>query len=91
MTVSEAVEAELAAMDKRLPGVSSSVVAASALALAFELDDPGNSATSKSMCAKELREHMAALEARLPPAKTSDAVDDLERKRKKRQAAAAAG
>jgi hypothetical protein len=65
-----------------------SALAASALALAAEMDDE-NSATSKSMCAKELRETMDRLRSLAPPREENDGVDDLTAQRKKRIAARA--
>lgn len=66
MSVRSAVEAELKALRKRAPDLADSAVAASALVLADELDDTGNSATSKSMCAKALREAMDRLHELAP-------------------------
>jgi hypothetical protein len=63
-------------------------LAASALALAAEIDDAGNSATSKSMVAKELRETLAYLRAMSPAKKEADDVDEIAAAREKRRAAA---
>lgn len=53
---------------KRLPDdLAESSLAESALALARELDDPENSATSKSMCAKAHLEVMTRLRELAPP------------------------
>ena len=57
MTVVSAIERDLAG----LGGLADSGLAASALVLAGLLDDPGNSATSKSMCARSLLETMNRL------------------------------
>lgn len=81
MSVTEAVERELKAMPA---AVGRSAVAAAALAMAGEIDDPGNSATSKSMCSKELREAMTALRALAPAKRKSDQIDDLTKRRAKR-------
>jgi hypothetical protein len=51
--------------------------AALCLALAREIDNPKNSATSKSMCAGQLRDALADLRARMPAAPESDEVDDI--------------
>jgi uncharacterized membrane protein len=56
-------------------------LAAVALALAAELDDQENSATSKSMIAREYRETMAVLRAMVPP---KPEEDEVERARKRR-------
>jgi hypothetical protein len=64
-----------------------SALAELALALAAEIDEPKNSATSKAMCAKALMDTMAALRALAPPKKEADQADDLaERRRAARRA-----
>jgi hypothetical protein len=75
---------------KVMPGVKDSALAASALALADEMDSPNNSATSKSMCAKELRETMATLRGLAPPAEKPDRLDDLSARRVQRRRRATA-
>lgn len=88
LTVVEAVERdlkEIAALDSDL---ARSGHAAAALALARELDDPANSATSKSMCAKALNETLDKLRALAPPTKEADRVDDLAARRTERLARA---
>lgn len=70
--------------------LANSTLAASALALARELDAPRNSATSKSMCSKELREIMDRLRELAPVDKESDVVDELRARRKARVANRAA-
>lgn len=77
VSVVSATSAELKLFDKRKPGIAKSAVAASALMLAEQMDDPDNSATSKSMCGRELREHMKELREQLPPAKKKDALAAL--------------
>lgn len=72
-------------------GVATSSLAASALAMARELDYPWNSATSKSMCARALTETMDRLRELAPPEKEKDGVDDLERKRAERRASRGSG
>jgi hypothetical protein len=86
MSVFEAVELELEEMGARVAG---SALAATALALAAELD-AGNSATSKSMCAKALVDVLREVRALAPPRKETDGVDDLATRRAERRAAAAA-
>jgi hypothetical protein len=78
-----AVRADLRELAKRDASVAKSTEAATALALAAELDAK-NSATSKSMCARALTETMEKLRAMVPPAETSDALDDLTARRAKR-------
>jgi hypothetical protein len=58
-------------------------MAATALALAVELDGP-TSATSKSMCAKALVDVMRELRALAPAEKENDGLDDLAARRRKR-------
>ena len=82
VSVVEAVERDLAQLPKDLAG---SVYAASALALAAEMDTR-NSATSKSMCAKELRDTMDRLRQLAPAKKEKDKLDDLSARRAKRLA-----
>lgn len=84
--VVDAVHAELERLAKRDRELAQSATAMAALALARELDSYGNSATSKSMCAKELHGLMSSLWA-LAPAKTEDdEIDELAKKRAKRRA-----
>lgn len=87
MNVLESVDADLALLAKRSPGIEKTARAAMARALAAEMD-AGNSATSKSMCAKEIGDIMDALEERAPAVKVGDAVDDLSAKRAARRSAA---
>lgn len=47
------------------------------VAMARELDTPGNSATSKSMCAKALLDLTDRVRELMPPEQESDALDDL--------------
>lgn len=83
-SVVAAVESELAQLGKRDPDLAGSALAATALALARELDGK-NSATSKSMCAKALNETMGQLRELAPESEEADKVDDLAARRKKRR------
>jgi len=85
-----AVTRDLAAIRRRDPDLSQSALAASALVLAGELDDPENSATSKSMCARALTETMERLRDLLPPDTEADRLDDLSARRAERLAAGGA-
>lgn len=87
VTVEEAVRADVEALGS-LPAGSSALVE-SAVALARELD-ARNSATSKSMCARALREAMDRLREIAPPVKQADAVDELAGRRTSRRAKAKA-
>lgn len=88
--VAAAVARDLAEMALRAPGIDESTLAAAALELARQLDDVGNSATSKSMCARSLIETMDKLRELAPPEEESDALDDLAAKRAARLARRAA-
>ena len=83
-TVEEAVLADVAAL-QGLPAATGALVA-TAVALARELDAK-NSATSKSMCARALREVMDRLRELAPPVEHGDRLDDLTARREKRQSA----
>ena len=80
-TVVAAVIRDLADIARTSPELASSTLAATALALAREMDDAGrdkpNSATSKAMCANSLREVMDRLRELMPAEEEADALDDL--------------
>lgn len=80
-TVVAAVRRELRELDKRVSGLSKLTLAASALALAREIDDPSNSATSKSMCARALNETMDRLRQLAPAEEDETPLDDLQKRR----------
>ena len=90
LSVVAAVERDLKRLRKLDPALADSTVAASALMLAAELDDPENSATSKSMCARELREAMDRLRELAPVKQESTPIDELRKARSKRRARASA-
>ncbi len=77
--------AEIGRIDKRL---ASSGLASSALALAAMIDDTDNSATSRSMCARELRETLRELHALAPADAREDGIDELNARRSARLATA---
>lgn len=83
-TVVAGIERDLTFLPEVL---AQSGLAASALTLAGAMDNPRNSATSKAMCAGQLRETMDRLRELAPPAEEDDWVDELA-KRKQRHAAA---
>jgi hypothetical protein len=60
MSVVKAVKRDIADIRKRDKALGDSALAASALVLAEQLDDPENSATAKSMCARALREALGS-------------------------------
>lgn len=84
-----AVTRDLEELAERDPKLARSTHAATALALARELDAE-NSATSKSMCAKALNETMDRLRELAPPEQTKDEVDELGEARERRRARKAA-
>jgi hypothetical protein len=83
----DAVRRDLAVVAKTDKALSESALAATALLLAAEMDNPTNSATSKSMCAHQLRETMDRLRELVPEQKAEDRVDDLTARRAARHAA----
>lgn len=89
-TVVAAVKRDLVALRDLAPELADSALAASALVLAAELDAPGNSATSKSMCARALRENLDRLRELAPPVVEEDGVDQLSARRAARTGGAAA-
>lgn len=84
--VEAAVERDLAALPSDL---RTSGLAESALALARELDQASNSATSKAMCARALSETLEKLLAMKPPEEEVDQLDQLSARRSARRAKAA--
>lgn len=84
--VTAGVERDLAELAARDKSVLDSALAAVALELAGLLDDPGNSATSKSMCARVLRETMDRLRELVPADVAEDGLDELGSRRAKRLA-----
>jgi hypothetical protein len=89
--VVEATQRQLAEIRERKPDVADSALAAAALQMAYELDHPFNSATSKSMCAKALHQAMDRLLELAPPGKaTKGKLDELKERRRKTAGRAAA-
>ncbi len=82
MTVVAAVEGLL-----KGSAAKGSPEAATALALAREMDDPGVSATAKAACAKALGDMFDRLRALAPAEEQVDKLDELSRKRGRRSAA----
>lgn len=81
VSVRDAVERDLERLPEDLAG---SALAASALALAQEIDRSGNSATSKSMCAKALQDVLRELRSLAPAEEEHDEIDELEAQRRRR-------
>lgn len=80
----DAVERDIAEIAKRDPELAKSGLAAAALRMAYELENPWNSATSKAQCAKSMRELIEVLLERAPEAPTKDGVDALSADRESR-------
>lgn len=89
MTVHSATVRDLKAIAKRSPDLAESALAATALALAQEIDGD-NSATSKSMCARALTDVLQQLRDIVPPEEKKDAIDELKAKRLARRGGTAA-
>lgn len=90
MEVFEAVLRDLDAIRARDEDLADSALAATALALASEIDNEDNSATSKSMCAKALAEIMRELRDLAPPELKEDALVDLNARRSTRRSGVSA-
>ncbi len=84
-----AVEENLKLLARRDPQLARSPLAASLLALARELDAPGNSATSRAMCAKAYSDTFEQLWALAPEDEEADRLDDLSARRAARLAGGA--
>jgi hypothetical protein len=80
----EAAERDIAKIQDRDPAIGESVIAATVVRMAQEVDNPFNSATSKAQCAKELRQGFESLldQSPAPP----EEEGDLERIRRARAA-----
>lgn len=86
----EAVERDVEELAKVDPALAGSALAATALALALEIENPYNSATSKAMCAGQLRDTLGQLRELAPPAKEKDDLDELTARRSARLASGGA-
>lgn len=87
-SVAGAVRRDLAGLAERDEGLASSTLAMSALRLAELMDDAENSATSRSMCGRELRDTLDRLRELAPKEESKDGLDDLSARREARRAAA---
>ncbi len=86
--VGRAVARDIAALGELGAELVSDATQATAAALAREIDDPDNSATSKATCARALGETMDRLRALVPaePPSETDPLDDLSDRRAARLA-----
>lgn len=80
--VEAGVARELAPLPEEL---RESGLAATALAMAREIDDPSNSATSKSMCGRTLANALETLRGLAPPKQEVDKVHALAASRAERR------
>ena len=87
LTAVAAVKEELKRLASRDKELSKSSLAATALALARELDDKGNSATSRAMCAKAMLEVQNRLRELAPEPPKESKLDDLSARRAARRSA----
>jgi hypothetical protein len=88
--VARATVKDIDVLRRLSPELADSGLAASALAMAEEIDKPGNSATSKSMCARSLLEVMNRLRELAPEAEEEDEVDAARKRRAARLGGAGA-
>lgn len=86
VTVEAALERELESLE---PDLAASTLAATARVLARELDNPKNSATSKSMCAGRMYEALERLADLAPEEAVEDDLEAVRRKREVRRAGVA--
>ena len=89
--VADSVARDLEEIKTRMPALAESALAATALALALQLDHPYNSATSKSMCAKALMDAIGQLRELAPPPVKRDKLDELTDRRERRRSGLADG
>jgi hypothetical protein len=87
--VIDAVAHDVKEIRERDEGLAESAHAATAVRLAYELEHPFNSATSKAACAKTLNETMDRLRELAPEQPKKDRVDEIGAKRAKRRGKAA--
>lgn len=76
-SVIEAAERDVEAVRERDSALADSALAAAAVALAREIEHPYNSATSKSMCAREMRDTLDRLRELAPPRRERDGIDAI--------------
>lgn len=85
--VIEAAERDVERIRRRDPDLADSVLSASMIAMAYEVANPYNSSTSKSMCQARIEATMDTLRALMPPERKRDSIDELADKRTNRLAA----
>jgi hypothetical protein len=85
--VETAVKADIARIATADPNLAASGLAEGALSVARSLDDPGISATSRSMCFKALMEGLDRLRELAPPMTEETELERRRRERGERRAA----
>lgn len=88
--VLDAILRDIERIRKRDPALADSALAASAVAMAREIEHPFNSATSKSMCQARLADALRELRELAPPVESKDGLDEVAERRAKRRAGVAA-
>lgn len=84
------VNREIATLKKLDKDLANGALAATAQALAREIDNADNSSTSKATCARALADTLTALRAMAPKSRPKDGVDELHDRRVARRAGRAA-
>lgn len=85
----DAVERDLEVIRQHAPGLADSATAATALRMAYELENPYTSATAKSMCARSLLQAVDRLLELAPEEGGEDGLDALAARIAKRRAGSA--
>jgi hypothetical protein len=88
-TVRASLEDELVRLREVAPDLAAGTLAAQALVLADQLDDPDTSATAKSMCSRALTDVMDRLRELAPKQEEADQLDHLVSRRAARRPSAA--
>lgn len=73
----DGVLGDLAALAERDQDLAGSALGMTALTLAYEMANPNNSATSKAMCAGQLRDTLARLRELAPPEQKASGLDAI--------------
>lgn len=82
----ENAERDIEKIRKRDAGLAESALAAGLVAMARQVEHPYNSATSQSMCMREMRETRDRLWELAPEEEHADSLDELKQARARRRA-----
>ena len=88
VSVVEAAERDLAELEERKPGISSTALAASLMALAHGLDDPRPSLAMKALAQEKFARTWNDLQALAPVKREVTPLDEIRERREARLAAA---